>query len=44
MGILGAIIGVPSGMSGWAGGIAPAAAILGILSFTYSILIVGSVD
>ncbi len=44
IGLLGAIIGVPSGMSGWAEGVVPAAAILGILGFAYIILIVGPVD
>lgn len=42
IGILGALIGIPSGMYGWSYG--AAAGILGFLGFVYSILIVGPVD
>jgi len=44
IGIIGAIIGIPSGVSGWAEGVATAAAISGFLGFVYGILIVGPVD
>ena len=44
IGIIGAIIGVLSGMGGWSEGVVPAAALLGFLGFAYGVLIVGPVD
>ncbi len=41
IGIIGIIIGIPSGMGGWSGA---AVTMLGIIGFVYSILIVGPVD
>jgi len=43
IGIIGAIIGIPSGMGGWSGDVGTAT-ILGIFGFAYSILIVNPVD
>jgi len=44
IGIIGAVIGLPSGMGGWAENIVAAATILGFVGFVYSILVVGPVD
>ena len=44
IGIIGAIIGIPSGMEGWARDAAGTVTILGILGFIYGILLVGPVD
>ena len=45
IGLIGAVIGVPSGMGGWLGGDAAAAVgILGFLGFVYGVLIVNPVD
>jgi uncharacterized membrane protein len=44
IGIIGALIGVPAGISGWTQGVIPAVSVLSILGFAYSILIVGPVD
>jgi len=44
IGIIGAIIGIPSGMSGWARDAVGTATILGILGFIYSILVIGPTD
>jgi len=44
IGIMGAIIGIPSGMGGWSGDVAAATIILGILGFIYGILIVNPID
>jgi len=43
IGIIGFVIGIPSGMGGWSGG-AAGATILGILGFIYGILILGPTD
>ncbi|MFC2000429.1 glycerophosphoryl diester phosphodiesterase membrane domain-containing protein [Chloroflexota bacterium] len=44
IGIIGWVIGIPSGASGWAGGAAVAGGILGFLAFFYGVLIVGPID
>ncbi len=44
IGIIGLVIGIPSGMGGWSGDAVAGATILGVLGFIYSILIVGPVD
>ena len=45
IGLIGAVIGVPSGIGGWLGGDAAAAVgILGFLGFVYGVLIVNPVD
>ena len=45
IGIIGAIIGIPSGMSGWSNGdVAAGATILGVFGFIYGILILGPTD
>ncbi len=44
IGIIGVIIGIPSGMGGWAREAVAAASILGIIGFVYCILIVGPVN
>ena len=44
IGIIGAIIGIPSGMGGWARDAVGTVTILGILGFIYGILLVGPVD
>ena len=44
IGIIGAIIGIPMGMEGWARDAVGTAAILGVLGFIYNILVVGPTD
>jgi len=44
IGIIGWVIGIPSGAGGWAGGAAVAGGILGFLAFFYGVLIVGPID
>ena len=44
IGIIGAIIGIPFGMSGWARDAVGTATILGVLGFIYNILVVGPTD
>ena len=44
IGIIGLVIGIPTGMSGWAQGATAAAGVLGFLGFVYSILVNGPVE
>jgi len=44
IGLVGIVIGIPSGVFGWVQGAAAAAGILGFLGFVYTILIVNPVD
>ncbi len=44
VGIIGWVIGVPTSMGGWSGGVTSAVGILGFLGLAYSILIVGPVE
>ncbi len=44
IGIIGFVIGIPSGMEGWARDAVGTATILGILGFIYNILVVGPTD
>jgi len=44
IGIIGFVIGIPSGMGGWSGDAVGTVTILGILGFIYSILVIGPTD